>query len=168
MLSNIWRCVSSTYVVFLWWSWKCVRYLFDMVAYGCFHNILSYWHYANLSGRIELLICLSDILSRVCKIKITFHAIYGAVCIQLTRFSYDDCENTRTWSYHHHQIACMTHLPLSRIRSWNNGMRCMSFCIRIISKSVVWLIVADNQLSNKPRFAIKDSRIQVLWAKVIF
>ena len=143
---------------------------------------LSFWHgrirlFSTTSYLIGIMQTYLDVLNcwYACQIyclecvrlshfsQITFHAIYGAVCIELTRFSYDDCENTRTWSYHHHQIACMTHLPLSRIRSWNNGMRCMSFCIRIISKSVVWLIVADNQLSTKPRFAIKDSRIQVLF-----
>ena len=35
-------------------------------------------------------------------LKIIFHAIYGAVCIQLTRFSHDDCENTYTLSSYHH------------------------------------------------------------------
>ena len=45
------------------------------------------------------------ILSSVSKIKsihsVIFHAIYGAVCIQLTHLSYDDCENTNTLSYIH-------------------------------------------------------------------
>ena len=49
--------------------------------------------------------------------------------IQLTHFSCDDCENACTWSYHHHQIGCMNHLPLFKFRWWNNGMCCMSFYI---------------------------------------
>ena len=43
-------------------------------------------------------------------------------------FSYDDCENTCTWSYHHHhQIGRMTHMPLFSVGSWNNGMRSTAF-----------------------------------------
>ena len=61
-----------------------------------------YHDYAFLSEGIELLKCLSDLFSIECVSKIRlvlsiiFHAIYGAVCIQLTHFSYDDCENTCT------------------------------------------------------------------------
>ena len=32
-------------------------------------------------------------------------------------------------SYYHHQIGSMNYYPLFRVRSWNNGMRCMSFYI---------------------------------------
>ena len=34
---------------------------------------------------------------------------------------------TCTLSHHRHQIESMTHLPLFRVRLWNNGMRCVSF-----------------------------------------
>ena len=37
-------------------------------------------------------------------------------------FSYDDYENACTLSYYHHHIKSITHLPLLRVRSWNNGM----------------------------------------------
>ena len=60
---------------------------------------------------------------------IIFHAIYGAVCIQLTNLSYDDYEHICTLSYYHHQNENMTHLPLFRVRLWNNGMRWRSFYI---------------------------------------
>ena len=63
--------------------------------------------------------------------------LYGAVRIQLTHFSYDDCENTCTLSYYHRQIGSMTHLPLFRVRSWKNGMFCMSFYILLSSFTVV-------------------------------
>ena len=46
-----------------------------------------------------------------------FLAKNGAVCIQLTHFSYDDCENTCTCNlshYHHRQIGSMSYLPLFR------------------------------------------------------
>ena len=32
-------------------------------------------------------------------------------------------------SYYHNQIGSMINLPLFRVRSLNNGMRCMSFYI---------------------------------------
>ena len=32
-------------------------------------------------------------------------------------------------SYYNHQIGSMNYYPLFRVRSWNNGMRCMSFYI---------------------------------------
>ena len=36
---------------------------------------------------------------------------------------------TYTLSSYHHQIGSMNYYPLFRVRSWNNGVRCMSFCI---------------------------------------
>ena len=39
-------------------------------------------------------------------------------------------KNVCTLSYYHHQIGSMTHLILFRLRSWNNGMRCIAFYIR--------------------------------------
>ena len=68
-----------------------------MVVFVCLHIILP--HY-DLSQCIELLKCLSGTFCLECvsKIKtilsIICQAIYGAVCIQLTHFSSDDCENT--------------------------------------------------------------------------
>ena len=70
-----------------------------MVVYEYLHMTLPYYHhYAELSEGIELLKCLSDIFCHKCVSKIMsvlsiiFRAIYGAVCIQLTHFSFDDCE----------------------------------------------------------------------------
>ena len=72
--------------------------------------------------------CVSKITS---VLSINFHTIYGAVCIQLTHFSHDDCENTCTWSYYQNQVRSMTHLPSFRVRSWNNDMRCIPIYIVI-------------------------------------
>ena len=69
-------------------------------------RLFANYHYADLSEGIELLKCLSDMFCLECVSQINsvlssiFHAIYGAVCIQLTHSSYDDCENTCTWSYY--------------------------------------------------------------------
>ena len=48
-------------------------------------------------------------------------------CVKLSLC--DDWENIYTLSYYHHQIGSMNYYPLFRVRSWNNGMRCMSFYI---------------------------------------
>ena len=53
----------------------------------------------------------------------------GSVCFQLTHFPCDDWENIYTLSYYHHRIGSMNYYPLFRVRSWNNGVRCVSFCI---------------------------------------
>ena len=69
----------------------------------------------------------------VSKIKHIFSVIhytmYGAVCFQFTHFSCNDWENIYTLSYCHHQIRSMNYYPLFRVRSWNNGVRCMSLYI---------------------------------------
>ena len=45
-------------------------------------------------------------------LSVIFHAIYGTVCCQLAHLSYENCENTCTLSYYHHQIASLTNLLL--------------------------------------------------------
>ena len=47
----------------------------------------------------------------------------GAVCIQLTHFSYDDVRISVLGFIINHQIGNMTHMPLLRVMSWNNFMR---------------------------------------------
>ena len=59
------------------------------------------------------------------------YTICGAVCFDFTNFPCDDWENIYTLSYYHHQIGGMKYYPLFRVRSWNNGVRCMSFYILI-------------------------------------
>ena len=75
-----------------------------MVVLVCLHIKLPHYdHYADLSEGIDLL-------------------------IELTYLS-DNCENIYILSYYHHQIRSMAHLPLFRARSWNIGMRYVSFYI---------------------------------------
>ena len=75
----------------------------------CLHITLTRYHqYADLSEGIQLLGCLSLTFCLGCVSKINsilsiiFHPIYGALCIQLTHFSYDGCENMSNLSSHHH------------------------------------------------------------------
>ena len=60
------------------------------------------------------------------------HKMYRAVCIQCAHFPCDDCENTCTLSHYHHKTGSMNHLPLFRVRSWNNGMHRMSFYVVMV------------------------------------
>ena len=59
----------------------------------------------------------------------------GTLCFQWTHGPCDNWENINTLSYHHHRIGSMNYYPLFRVRSWNNGVRCMSFCIFVIMSS---------------------------------
>ena len=61
--------------------------------------------------------------------------IRGAVCFQFTHFSCDYWENI--YAYYHHQIGSMNYYPLFRVRSWNNGVRCMSFCILMAGTDLI-------------------------------
>ena len=63
-------------------------------------------------------------------LSVIHYTISGAVCFQFTHFPCDDWESIYALSYHHHQIGSMNDCPLLRVRSWNNGARCMSLCIR--------------------------------------
>ena len=38
-------------------------------------------------------------------------------------------ERIYTLSYYHHQMGSVNHCPVFKVRSWNNGMRCMSLHI---------------------------------------
>ena len=67
--------------------------------------------------------CVSNIKSILSIVFVQYMGV--RVCIKLTRFSNDDCENTCTLSYYH-QIGSMTHLSFFMIMSWHDGMRCMS------------------------------------------
>ena len=114
--------------------WLCARDVCYIILWHLLHirsgkrgNLFSLL----LSENIWIIQCLSDIFCRVCKIKhilsVIHYTICGAVFFQFTYFPCDDWENTYTWSYYHHQIESMNYYPLFRVRSWNNGVRCMSF-----------------------------------------
>ena len=50
------------------------------------------------------------------------------MCFQFTHSPCDDWENICILSYYHHQSEVWTHIT-HRVRSWNDGVRCMSFYI---------------------------------------
>ena len=128
-LCYLMMCLNKKYVM-TWWS-----YSFFYTPHWLIIIIFT-----DVSESIELLkfvsgrFCLECVSKIKSTLSIIFHAIYGAVRIQLTHFSYDDCENMFILSYYRHQIGRMTHLPMFRARSWNNDMCCMSFYILITTK----------------------------------
>ena len=90
-----------------------------------------------LSEGIELInACQIKFVECVSKIKhilsVIHYTICGAVCLQFTHFLHDEWDNIYTLSYYHHQIGSMNYYPLLWVRSWNNGMRCMSFYIILL------------------------------------
>ena len=89
----------------VWWShsFVCILHYLTIVIMQTYLRILNFT------------ILVEYILSSVSKIKSIVAVInmqyMGLLCIQLTHFSYDDCENMCTSFYYHHQIGSMTHLP---------------------------------------------------------
>ena len=68
---------------------------------------------------------------------------FMGLCIKLTHLSYDDCENMCILSYYHHQIGRMTHLPLFKVRSWSNSIRCL-----FIFLAIEWFISKHHSIFN--------------------
>ena len=56
---------------------------------------------------------------------------YMGLCVFSLLISIVMIERIYTSSYYHHQIGSMNYYPLFRVRSWNNGMCCMSLYILI-------------------------------------
>ena len=75
-------------------------------------------------------------------ISVIHYTICGTVCFQFTHFLRNDWDNIHTLS--HHQIGYMNYYPLFRVRSWNNGKRCMSFLILMVSLSSYMIYVYNH------------------------
>ena len=123
-----------------------IRFVLKIVFVCLYITPSHYHHCANLSEDFELIKHLSDIFCRgVSKIRhilsVIHYTIRGAVCFQFTHFLvmidiiYIYSLSHHHHHHHHHQIVSMNYYPLFRFRSWNNGVRCMSFCILIVSES---------------------------------
>ena len=98
----------------------------------CLHIALPhYHHYADISRGIELLKCLSDTFCIECvsKIKSILSIIFSS---NIWDCAYSAYPCLWWWSYYYDKIESMTHLPLFRVRSGNDGMRCMHFYIQIV------------------------------------
>ena len=60
-------------------------------------------------------------------------------------------------------VYIVAHLPLFRFKSWNNGMRCMSFSILIVIKAWVFIYIAV-VLSNRWRIKL----VLIVLASLLF
>ena len=119
----------------LWWvqifgyALACRSYSFVCTV----HHLIIIIVQINLKALNLWNACQIYFVECVSKIKyvlsVIHYTICGAVCFQFTHFSCDDWENICTLSYYHHQIGSMNYYPFFRVRSWNNGVRCMSFYI---------------------------------------
>ena len=66
---------------------------------------------------------------------------YMGLCVFSSLISLVVIERIYILSYNHHQIGRMNYYPLFRVRSWNNGMRCMSLCI--LMQTGLWVTPVD-------------------------
>ena len=129
---------------------KCMRLLWFVSSwlYSWSKKSDAFW----LADRIRLFVYNIISLSALCKLiwrhwtfKMAVRYILSSVWVRLSTFS-QLCiiqymglcvfslpislvmiERIYTVSCYHHQIASMNYYPLFRVRSWNNGVRCMSF-----------------------------------------
>ena len=77
---------------------------------------------------------LSKVIELECVIRLSifsqlFIIQYIGLCVFNLPISLVMIERIYTLSYYHHQIGSVNYYPLFRVRSWNNGMRCMSLYI---------------------------------------
>ena len=107
--------VNIIFVQFMMSASSRIRFDLRIVFIYLYSTPSHYHHCVNLSEIRQILSVIN-------------YTLRGAVCFQFTHFPCDDWDNIYTLSYHH-QIGSMKYYPLFRVRSWNNGVRCMSFCI---------------------------------------
>ena len=144
-------------------------------SFVCTVHASHYHHCANLSEGIELInagqIYFVEYVSKIKNIVSVIHyTICGAVCFQFIHFSCDDWENIHTLSHyhHHHQIGRMNYYPLFMVRSWNNGVRCMSFYILLSQNRLLhWIRTGNFSQRHLSRFLIFISILQILRSDIL-
>ena len=109
------------------------------IMFVCLYIMPSHYHHcANLSEDIEPIECLSDIFCQVWVRLSIFSQLsiiqYMGLCVFSLPISLVMIARIYTFSYYHYQIGSMNFYRLFRVRSWNNGMHCMSFYILIHMK----------------------------------
>ena len=67
-----------------------------------------------------------------------------------------------TLSYYHHQTGSMNHSPMFRVRSWNNGMRCMSYYVLIIKGPYYWRFAMSDRAGEKNQHDTR-SLLSAIW-----
>ena len=102
------------------------------IVFICLYITPSHYHHcANLSDDIELIYryFLSSMWVRLNIFSQLSIIQYMGLCVFSLPISLVMVERIYTLSYYHHQIGSMNYYPLFRVRSWNNGMPCMTLYI---------------------------------------
>ena len=128
------------------------------IVFVCLHITPSHYHHcANFIWRhwiykMSVRYNLSSVWVRLSIFSQLAIIQYVGLCFfQFTHFLRDDWENIHTFSYYHNQIESINYYPLFRVRSWNNGIRCMSFDIIIESKTKYILLTMPLRIAAKPQ-----------------
>ena len=122
-----------------------IRICFGLqIVFVCLYITPSHNHYcANLSEDIELEWNACQVYFVECVRLGIFSQLYiiqyMGVCVFSSPIFVVMIERIYTLSYHHHEIGSMNYYPLLRVRSWNNGMRCISLYI-LFSCLLFWQI----------------------------
>ena len=116
-----------------------IKHIFSVIHYTICGAVCFQFTHFPCGGRDNT--CQIYFVECVSKIKhilsVIHYTICGAVCFQFTHFPCGDRDNTL--SYYHLQIGSMNYYPLFRVKSWNNGVRCMSFyIIKVFSWEETW------------------------------
>ena len=105
----------------------------------CWYSTPSHYHHcANLSlwrhwtYKISVRYILSSVWVRLSIFSQLFIIQYVGLCVFSLPISLVMIEIIYILSYYHHQIERMNYYPLFRVRSWNNGVRCMYFYILML------------------------------------
>ena len=118
----------SSLLCSLWWV-QIVGYVLPSRSYSF---VCTIYHFIIIIVQTYLK-TLSSVwvrLSRFSQLSIIQSIIqYVRLCVLFTLSPCDDWEAIYNLSYYHHQIGSMSYYQLFRVKSWNNGVRCMSFYI---------------------------------------
>ena len=124
----------------LWWV-QIIRYVWLADRVRVFvHYIISLpslckliWRHWNYKMPVRYI--LSSVWVRLSIFSPLFIIQYMGLCVFSLPISLVMIERIYTLSYYHHQTGSMNYYPLFRVRSWNNGMRCMSLDILMLLKA---------------------------------
>ena len=109
-------------------SFDCTWHHLIIVILQTYLKTLNLWN----ACQIYFVECVSKIQHNF---SVIYYTIYGAVCFQFTNSPCDDWENIHFVLSSSSNRNYMNYYPLFRVRSWNNGMRCMSLYILMTSSN---------------------------------
>ena len=118
--------------------------------------IWRHWNY-----KMPVRYILSSVWVRLSIFSLLFIIHYVGLCVFSLPISLVMIERIYILSYYHHQIGSMNYYPLFRVRSWNNGFRCMSFYILIeLFKNLTFKIQGQSHSSRShSRYNIPSTHI---------